>query len=204
MLANILLSLFLLHYGSPVTFASATFVLPSVSCHSGSPLGAAVGDPKPASKTCRLVPIMLQAVPPSLEHLSRLAQLTSPSFASLSPSIHPLAWIGDLVSMASTCCQPIAPSSACGSIIKSGLQFSKPPTSSDASLLGSAARFHLSMVDVPASTDDRRCQAPPALGHVLPSARTADLPEDGEIFDSDDDDLPSLRQISASSRLNYC
>jgi hypothetical protein len=64
MLANILLSLFLLHYGSPVTFASATFLLPSVSCHSGSPLGAAVGGPKPASKTCRLVPIMLQAVPP--------------------------------------------------------------------------------------------------------------------------------------------
>jgi hypothetical protein len=141
---------------------------------------------------------------PSLEHLSPLAQLTSLSFASLSPYIHSLAWIGDLVSMASTCCQPIAPRSACGSIFESGLQFSKPPTSSDTSLLGSAARFHLSMVDVSASMDDRRCQAPPALSHVLPSARTADLPENGEIFDSDDDDLPSLRQISVSSRLNHC
>src|SRR4051794_11339827 len=53
---------------------------------------------------------MLQAVsPPSLEHLSPLAQLTSPSFASLSLAIHSLAWVGDLVSMASTGCQPIAP-----------------------------------------------------------------------------------------------
>ena len=35
---------------------------------------------------------------------------------------------------------------------------------------------------------------------TLPSARTADLSEDGEILDSDDDDLPSVKQILASSK----
>ena len=33
-----------------------------------------------------------------------------------------------------------------------------------------------------------------------PSARTVDLLEDGEILDSDDDDLPSVKQILASSK----
>jgi hypothetical protein len=35
---------------------------------------------------------------------------------------------------------------------------------------------------------------------TLPSARTVDLSEDGEILDSDDDDLPSVKQILASSK----
>jgi hypothetical protein len=35
---------------------------------------------------------------------------------------------------------------------------------------------------------------------LLPSTRTADLSEDGETLDSDDDDLPSVKQILASSK----
>ena len=41
-----------------------------------------------------------------------------------------------------------------------------------------------------------RFQVPPAARQVLPSARTADLSKDKEIFDSDDDDdndLPSVK-----------
>jgi hypothetical protein len=41
---------------------------------------------------------------------------------------------------------------------------------------------------------------PPAVGQLLPSARTADLSEDGETLDSDDDSLPSVKQILASSK----
>ena len=48
---------------------------------------------------------------------------------------------------------------------------------------------------------------PPAASQLLPSARTADLSKDREIFDSDDDDdddddndLPSVKQILASSK----
>jgi hypothetical protein len=44
---------------------------------------------------------------------------------------------------------------------------------------------------------------PPAVGESLPSARTADLSEDGEALDSDDDDdddLRSVKQILASSK----
>ena len=43
-------------------------------------------------------------------------------------------------------------------------------------------------------------QAPPAVGQLLLSARTADLSEDGETLDSDDDDLPSVKQILPSSK----
>jgi hypothetical protein len=35
---------------------------------------------------------------------------------------------------------------------------------------------------------------------TLPSARTADLSEDGEILDSNDDGLPSVKQTLASSK----
>jgi len=58
-------------------------------------------------------------------------------------------------------------------------------------------------MDLPAPIDDRGFQAPPAVGELLPSARTADLSEDGEALDSDDDDdddLPSVKQILASSK----
>jgi hypothetical protein len=67
-------------------------------------------------------------------------------------------------------------------------------------MLGCAARFTLSAVDVPASMNGGRFQAPPAVGQSLPPACAAELSEDGEIFDSDDDDLPSMRQILALSK----
>jgi hypothetical protein len=56
-------------------------------------------------------------------------------------------------------------------------------------------------MDLPVSMNGR-FQVPPAAGQLLPSARTADLSEDGEIFnsDDDDDDLPSVKQILASSK----
>jgi hypothetical protein len=94
-----------------------------------------------------------------------------------------------LISMASTCSQPITHSYPHASIVESGFQFSKPPPS-DASIFGCAARFNLSAMDVPASMNGRRFQAPPAVGQPLPPACAAELSEDGEIFDSDDDDLP--------------
>ena len=117
-----------------------------------------------------------------------------PSSASLSQSTHSLVWISDQISVAPTCSQPIAHSYLHVSIVESGFQFSKPPLSLDASIFGCAARFNLSAVDVPASMDDGRFQAPPAVGQSLPPARAAELSEDGEIFDSDDDDdLPFVR-----------
>ena len=80
--------------------------------------------------------------------------------------------------MASTCCQPIAYSSPYASI-----KFLKLPASYDASVF-------------------RGFQLPPAVGQSLPSARRADLSEDGETLDSDDDhhDLPSVKQILASAK----
>jgi hypothetical protein len=104
--------------------------------------------------------------------------------------------------MASTCSQPIAHSYPHASIVESGFQFSKPPPSSNTSIFGCTARFNLSAMDVPASMNGRRFQAPPAVGQPLPPACAAELSEDGEIFDSDDDndDLPSVRQILASPR----
>jgi hypothetical protein len=65
-------------------------------------------------------------------------------------------------------------------------------------MFGCAARFDLSAPPM----NGRRFQAPPAVGQLLPPARTADLSEDGETLDSDDDDddLPSVKQILASSK----
>ena len=63
-------------------------------------------------------------------------------------------------------------------------------------MFGCAARFNLSAPPI----NGRRFQAPPAVGQLLPSARTADLSENGETLDSDDDGLPSLKQILASSK----
>jgi hypothetical protein len=105
--------------------------------------------------------------------------------------------------MASTCSQPIAYSYSYASIVEPSFQFSKPPPSSDASIFGCAAHFNLSAMDVSASINGRRFQTPPAVDQPLPPACAAELSEDGEIFDSDDDDdddLPSVRQILASSK----
>jgi hypothetical protein len=107
-------------------------------------------------------------------------------------------WISNLISMASTCFQPITHSSAGASIVK----FSKPLPLYDASWFGYTSRFNLSAMDLPALMNDCGFQAPPAVGELLPSARTADLSEDREALDSndDDDDLPSVKQILASSK----
>jgi len=49
--------------------------------------------------------------------------------------------------------------------------------------------------------DDRRFQTSPAVGQPLPPTYAAEPSEDGEIFNSaDDDDLPSVRRILASSK----
>ena len=139
---------------------------------------------------------------PSLEHLYPLALVCVPSSTSLSQSTHSPVWVGDLILMASTCCQPIIHSYPHAFIMESGFQSSKPPTSSDTSRLGCTARFNLSAMDLPVSMNGR-FQVPPAASQLLPSARTADLSKDREIFDSDDDDdndLPSVKQILASSK----
>jgi hypothetical protein len=45
-------------------------------------------------------------------------------------------------------------------------------------------------MDVPASMNGHRFQAPPVVGQSFLSACATELLEDGEIFDSDDDDPP--------------
>jgi hypothetical protein len=103
-------------------------------------------------------------------------------------------WISNLISMASTCFQPITHSSTDASVVT----FSKLLPPYDASMFGYAARFDLS-----APPMNGRFQAPLAVGELLPSARTANLSEDREALDSDDDDdddLPSVKQILASSK----
>jgi hypothetical protein len=86
-------------------------------------------------------------------------------------------WISNLISMASMCCQPIAHSSTDASVVK----FLKLLPPYGASMF---ARF-----DLPAPPmNGRQFQAASAVGQLLPSARTADLPEDGETLNSDDDD----------------
>ena len=60
-----------------------------------------------------------------------------------------------------------------------------------------------SVRDGPAGVDEWSLSSVPAAGQLLPSARTADLSKDREIFDSDvddDNDLPSVKQILASSK----
>jgi hypothetical protein len=124
-----------------------------------------------------------------------------PSSASLSQSTHSLEWIRNLILMASTYSQPIAYSNPHVSIVESGFQFSKSLPSEDALVFGCAARFNLPAMDVPASMNGRRFQALPAVGQPLLPACAAELLEDGEIFDSNnDDDLPSVKQILASPK----
>jgi hypothetical protein len=106
--------------------------------------------------------------------------------------------------MASTCSQPVAYSYTHASTVDLGFQFSKPPSPSDARIFGCAARFNLSAMDVPASMNSRRFQAPSAVSQPLSPAYAAELSEDGEIFDSDDNDddndFPSVRQILGSPK----
>ena len=78
--------------------------------------------------------------------------------------------------------------------------FSVVQASSDATALGCAARFNLSPVNIPGLMHDRRFQGHPAAGQSLSSDCTADPSEEAEISDSDDDDLPSVRDIIARSK----
>jgi hypothetical protein len=99
--------------------------------------------------------------------------------------------------MASACCQlptaiPYKP------IFNLDFQLSKPPASSDATLLGCAARFNLSPVNTPGLMNDRRFQGLPAAGQSPSPGCTAD-PSEAEMSDSDDD-LPSVRKIIARSK----
>jgi hypothetical protein len=90
--------------------------------------------------------------------------------------------------MASTCYRPITDSRTHKSIVELGFQFPKPPNVSDASMFGCAAPFNSSTMKTSASSTD---------------LRSAEIPEDREISDSDDDDdddLPSRGQIPASSK----
>jgi hypothetical protein len=109
-------------------------------------------------------------------------------------------WISNLISMVSTCSQPIAHSYPHSSTVELGFQFSNPPSSSDVSLFGCAARLNLSAMDIPASMNGRRFPASLAVGQPLSPACAAEPSEDGETFGSDDDDLPSVRRILASSK----
>ena len=101
--------------------------------------------------------------------------------------------------MALTCCQSIADRYRYRPIFKLGSQPPKSPASLDAIALGCAARFNLSKLDEPASMDGRRFQGPLAVGQFFSSGCMADLPEDGEIFDSDEDGLPLSRKIPTPS-----
>jgi hypothetical protein len=157
-----------------------------------SRLGAAIEGSTPP-KDRRLVPIKLPGDPPFAGASFSLRPAHVPSSVSLSQYTHFLVWINDLISMASTCSQSIAHSYPHSSTVKPSFQFSNPLSSSDASLFGCAARLNLSAMDVPTSMNGRRFQASPAVGQPLPPACAAEPSEDGEIFDSDDDDL-SLRE----------
>jgi hypothetical protein len=116
------------------------------------------------------------------ESLYPLALTCVPS-ASLSQSTHSPVWVGDLISMASmlsTDHPQLSPR------FHHGIRLSVLATSN---LL--AARLYRSLQSV---------RDGPA-GQLLPSSRTADLSKDREIFNSgDDSDLPSVKQILASSK----
>jgi hypothetical protein len=100
--------------------------------------------------------------------------------------------------MASTCCQPPT-AIPYKSILNLDFQLSKPPASSDATLLGCAARFNLSPVDTP-GLNDCWFQGLSAASQSLLSGCAVDPSEKAEMSDSDDDDLPSVRKIIARSK----
>jgi hypothetical protein len=91
----------------------------------------------------------------------------------------------NLISMASTYCQSITHSSTEASVVT----FSKLLPPYDASMFGCTARFDLSAPPM----NGHQFQTSSAVSQLLPSARTADLPEDGQTLNSDDDGS-ALRQ----------
>ena len=95
--------------------------------------------------------------------------------------------------MASTCCQPITHSSTDASVVT----FSKLLPPYDTSMFGCAARFDLSAPPM----NGRRFQAPPqpSASYSRPLARPTSRRMENPL-DSDDDGLPSVKQILASSK----
>jgi hypothetical protein len=81
---------------------------------------------------------------------------------------------------------------------KLDFQCLKPPAPSDAIALGCAARFNLPTVDQAAMMGGHRFRGAPAMGRFL--SPEVNLSEDREISDSDDDSLPSVREILAGLR----
>ena len=102
--------------------------------------------------------------------------------------------------MISTSYQPIADNCFYKPILNLDFQLSKPPAFSDATVLGYAARFNLSPVDIPGLMHKHRFQVLPAVVQSLSPGCTADSQEETEVSDSDDDDLPSVRKIIARSK----
>lgn len=127
--------------------------------------------PKTVGEDYRVVAMKLQGVPLPWSILS-------PRPARLS-----LSWTGDLVSIASTCCQSIANSYPHRSSFELEIQSSNPPVSSDTQPIGFATRLDLSTVDKPAPMDDRQ---------FLSSGCTPDL--------SEYHDIPSFEKLLARSK----
>jgi hypothetical protein len=101
------------------------------------------------------------------------------------------------ISMASLCNPTIADSSPYESTFKLDFQCLKPPAPSDAIAFGCAARFNLPAANQAAVMDGHRVRGAPAMGRFLSPGYKVNLSEDREISDSDDDDLPSVREILA-------
>jgi len=71
--------------------------------------------------------------------------------------------------MASTCYQLIADSYPSKLIFNLDFQLSKPPASSDVTVLGCAARFNLSPANMPGLMHHRQFQGFPVVGQSLSS-----------------------------------
>jgi hypothetical protein len=102
------------------------------------------------------------------------------------------------ISMASVCNPTIADSSPYKPTFKLDFQCLKPPAPSDAIALGCAARFNLPTMDQAAMMDDHQFHGAPTVSWFLSPSYKVNLSEDREISDSDDDGLPSVREILAS------
>src|SRR2546429_2431931 len=102
--------------------------------------------------------------------------------------------------MASVCNPTIADSSSYEPTFKLDFQCLKPPAPSDAIALGCAARFNLPTVNQAAMMGSHRFRGASAMGRFLSPDYEVNLSEDREISDSDDDSLPSVREILAGPK----
>ena len=99
--------------------------------------------------------------------------------------------------MPSICNPTIADSSSYEPTFKLDFQYLKPPALSDAIALGCAARFNLPTVDQAAMMNGYRFHGASAMGRFLSPSYKVNLSKDRETSDSDDDSLPSVREILA-------